>query len=95
MLVRFVKMEFQTEKLQAFLDHFEAHQNKIRHFQGCLYLEILQQGTTICSYSHWTDQAALDAYRQSPMFKNIWAYTKTLFAAPPQAWTFQRSHQLP
>jgi quinol monooxygenase YgiN len=93
MLIRIVKMSFQLDKLNAFLQHFEQHRQQIRYFEGCQYLQILQDAqnpNVLFSYSYWASAEHLEAYRRSEFFQLVWRYTKTLFDAPPQAWTTQQ-----
>ena len=51
MLVRIVKMSFQNDKTEEFLANFEANKTKIRHFEGCQFLELYrdQNNTNIFS----------------------------------------------
>ena len=37
--------------------------------------------------SFWENEEALNAYRDSELFKTTWAKTKILFSDKPQAWT--------
>ncbi|NNK39746.1 MAG: antibiotic biosynthesis monooxygenase, partial [Winogradskyella sp.] len=40
MLVRIVKMSFDPSRITDFLSNFEANKKKIRHFEGCQFLEL-------------------------------------------------------
>jgi hypothetical protein len=35
----------------------------------------------------WDDPKYLEAYRQSELFEGVWAKTKVLFDAKPEAWS--------
>jgi len=35
----------------------------------------------------WKDEASLERYRKSDLFKNTWQATKIYFADRPEAWT--------
>lgn len=97
MVIRWVRMTFYPEEVNAFLDMLTARQEYIRHFPGCLYLEVVQDihyPNIICSHSHWETEADLHAYRHSEFFKETWSMTKPRFAAPPQAWTVKRLTEL-
>ena len=90
MIKRIVRLQFQEDKLNEFLAVFESTKTAIRAFEGCQHLELWQSVTdqTICfTYSYWRDEAALENYRQSPLFKATWQKTKPLFAARAQAWS--------
>lgn len=98
MIVRIVKMQFQSIYVDQFIALFRGVQDKIRSQQGCLYLELLQQEDgegVFFTYSHWEDQEVLDKYRQSSLFRETWDVTKSLFSQPAQAWSTKRLHQLP
>lgn len=98
MIIRWVKMTFHEQEVADFLAMLEGRQDRIRTFPGCLYLEVVQDvryPNIIFSHSHWEDETALNAYRHSDFFKKTWSMTKPRFAAPAQAWTVQRLHELP
>lgn len=90
MIIRIVKMTFQEGKEKDFLIIFETNKNKIRNFEGCEYLELLQDTThknIFFTHSHWRDATYLEKYRFSELFRTTWDSTKTLFAAKPEAWS--------
>jgi len=98
MLVRIVKMTFDPEKTSEFLANFEMHKIKIREFPGCNRLELLrdQNNTNIFfTYSYWDSPKDLDNYRHSDLFKMVWAQTKILFTAKPEAWSLDKMVVLP
>ena len=93
MLVRIVKMTFQEDKVATFLDIFQESQFKIRAFEGCQHLELLQdvsQKHIFYTYSHWQSEAHLEQYRHSELFTEVWARTKALFAQKAQASSMYR-----
>lgn len=90
MIRRLVKLNIDAKQVEAFKDLFEAHKSQIRAFEGCEHLELWQDKTsasTFFTYSHWTDETRLEAYRQSELFGNIWPQTKLMFAGPAEAWS--------
>lgn len=81
-------MHFALENLPAFFEVFERSRNKIQAFPGCISLDLLQSPTDPCmltTLSRWTNDEALQSYRNSELFKQTWAATKLLFDAPPRA----------
>jgi heme-degrading monooxygenase HmoA len=42
------------------------------------------------TYSIWENTDALENYRKSDLFKEVWSQTKMLFAAPAQAWSLEQ-----
>lgn len=97
MLTRIVKMEFQTDKVSDFLANFEEIKSKIRNFPGCQKLDLLQdknQPEIIFTYSVWESEEALNKYRKSELFGEVWPYTKSLFRAKPEAWSVNKVHEL-
>ena len=90
MLIRIVRMTFQEEKVAAFLANFENHKKSIRNFPGCEHLELWQdenQKNIFTTYSHWKSEKALNQYRDSELFKSVWAFTKALFEEKPIAFS--------
>ncbi|MEO1054522.1 MAG: antibiotic biosynthesis monooxygenase family protein [Bacteroidota bacterium] len=93
MLIRVVRMTFQEEEVSTFLDVFNNSKDKIRAFEGCSHLELLQdynQPNIFMTYSYWQDQESLNQYRQSALFGSVWKQTKALFAAPPVAFSMKK-----
>ncbi len=92
MLKRMVKMTFQKERIADFLVIFEDSKNLIRNFPGCQHLELLHlegQPEVMFTFSIWDGPEALEAYRQSGLFRNTWSKTKVLFAGKPEAWSMR------
>lgn len=97
MLVRIVKMGFQEQNVAVFLEHFEATKKKIRDFEGCNFLELYRDknDTSIFfTYSYWKSDEALENYRKSDIFTNVWAKTKPLFNIKPEAWSVEKLESL-
>lgn len=97
MFVRIVKMGFQDDKIEEFLTNFDVNKEKIRAFEGCEFLELYKDknNTNIFfTYSYWNSEEALELYRQSDLFKGVWAKTKPLFNMMPEAWSVDKLHSL-
>ena len=94
MLIRIVRMTFIPEQVPDFLEIFHASKAHIREQPGCRFLELWQDAgnpAIYCTHSRWDDEAALNAYRKSALFGEVWPATKRLFAAPPVAFSSQLS----
>ncbi|MBL4663477.1 MAG: antibiotic biosynthesis monooxygenase [Flavobacteriaceae bacterium] len=90
MFTRVVKMEFKKEYVSALLNNFEEINDKIRSFPGCQFLELWQDkadDSIFFTHSKWSTEADLENYRQSELFKGVWATTKPLFRSKAQAWS--------
>lgn len=88
MLLRTVRMTFAPARLGDFLALFAEVRDRIAAAPGCQHLELWQDArypNVLSTFSRWDDADALDAYRQSDLFKTTWAQTKPMFAAPPVA----------
>ncbi len=88
MIRRLVHMSFKPERVADFLAIFEESCEQIRGFSGCCEVTLLQREdrpTCFTTYSLWDDDASLQAYRQSELFRATWARVKVLFDAPPTA----------
>ncbi len=90
MFTRIVKMEFREEEVSSFLANFETVKAKIRDFPGCEHLQLLRDKrdpTIFFTYSKWQTEADLEAYRNSTLFKGVWATTKPKFRSKAEAWS--------
>ena len=90
-------MSFEPAKIEEFLTNFEIVKTKIRNFEGCNFLELYrdQNNTNIFfTYSYWDSEEDLENYRNSELFKNVWAETKILFNAKPEAWSVDKEVSL-
>ena len=93
MLIRIVRMTFKPEEVDNFLQLFEESKDRIRHFEGCHHLELLKDYSTeniLTTYSHWESEEALNHYRYSDLFKEVWANTKSKFADKPIAFSLKK-----
>ena len=98
MIVRIVKMGFEAVNINTFLNHFETNKHDIRAFDGCHLLELysdVNDPTVYFTYSYWDNETALEHYRQSVLFKTLWAKTKPLFNRKPEAWSVNKVATLP
>jgi len=90
MITRIVKLEFQEEQLEAFLNHFEQVKWSVSTFPGCHGMKLIQDIKNPCvvmTYSLWENEEALEGYRVSPLFQSIWPTIKPWFSARPEAWS--------
>ncbi|WP_346883749.1 antibiotic biosynthesis monooxygenase family protein [uncultured Algibacter sp.] len=97
MLIRIVKMGFYKQNVEIFLSDFEKNKKKIRHFEGCKFLELYRDKNTptiFFTYSYWESEEALDNYRKSELFKEIWTLNKSLFSTPAKAWSLDRMEKI-
>ncbi len=93
MFVRIVKMSFDKNKIDEFLNNFHQVKEKIRAFEGCQFLELYQDkenANIFFTYSYWNTEQDLNNYRKSDLFINVWSKTKTLFNAKPEAWSVNK-----
>ena len=91
-MIRIVKMTFKPHCVSEFLENFEHNKDAIRNFNGVHHLELLQDKNntnTYFTYSIWESEKDLNAYRNSELFKGIWAVTKPMFAEKANAWSVE------
>ena len=91
-------MSFEPTKVDEFLSNFETNKIKIRQFNGCQFLELYRDKNNtnvFFTYSYWDSENDLNNYRASELFKQVWAKTKPLFNAKPEAWSFDKMVSLP
>ncbi|GAB4011968.1 hypothetical protein GCM10028808_26920 [Spirosoma migulaei] len=97
MLVRIVRMTFQEGKLADFHAIFDASKQHIRSFPGNCHLELLRDPdhpNVRMTYSLWSSAEALEAYRQSDLFRTTWAATKALFAERTVAFSGEKLEEV-
>ena len=85
-------MTFQSDKVNDFLEIFDASKTLIRNSEGCTHLELLNDinsSNIFFTYSYWRDEEALNTYRNSELFITVWSKTKVLFSEKPEAWSLQ------
>ncbi len=90
MVIRIVKLEFQADKIESFLEFFENVKFQVNGFPGCKGMQLHQSQSNpslIFTYSIWEREEDLEHYRTSDTFSNIWPKIKVWFAAKPEAWT--------
>jgi len=93
MLVRIVKMHFQEDEIENFKLIFEEKKKYIRNFEGCQFLELYQDKdnkSIFFTYSYWKNDEALQNYRHSALFKEVWAETKIKFKQKAEAWSVDK-----
>ncbi len=98
MFIRIVKMSFQENKVEAFVENFHKNKESIRNFEGCSFLELYrdkQHSNIFFTYSFWENEEDLERYRHSDLFKEVWTFTKALFNDNPLAWSVDKVVSLP
>ena len=98
MFVRIVKMSFHAEHVTLFLEIFHQKKEYIRKSKGCTLLELYcdkQHSNIFFTYSYWKTAQDLENYRNSELFKNVWAKTKPLFIKKAEAWSVDSMIKLP
>ena len=90
MIKRIVRMEFRPEYVTEFIHIFSNSKDLIRQMPGCEYLELFkdpEKEYIKYTVSYWESNEALENYRNSDLFQQIWSKTRTLFAAKPVAFS--------
>jgi len=90
MLTRIVKLTLDANKLSDFLNHFDTVKEEINSFPGCLGVQLLldkKHRGIVLTHSKWENEAALNQYRDSELFGEIWPTVKKWFSDRPQAWS--------
>lgn len=83
-------MYFREEEVENFLNFFETVKYKIRAMPGCEELRLLRDlhnPSILSTYSIWNEEADLNFYRNSDLFKETWKTTKAMFEKPAEAWS--------
>ena len=83
-------MEFEPARAEEFNNYVKTIVDKIASMPGCHKVYVLRDinNTNIFfTYSYWDDQEALDKYRNSELFKEVWGKTKLMFSKKAEAWS--------
>ena len=97
-MIRVVKMSFRYEHINDFKELFAERRERIRHFEGCSYLELWQDKDNpgiFYTYSLWDDAHNLEAYRVSDLFQETWMTVKQWFNDAPEAFSANKLIALP
>ena len=89
-MIPILKMTFKPEHCQDFIDHFYKIDSKITSMPGCERLKLhrdISNPSVFFTYSFWQDDAALQHYRESDLFKDTWKLVKSWFSEPAAAWS--------
>jgi quinol monooxygenase YgiN len=92
MITRIVKLTFHPEKVVDFMEVFEESKAKIRGFEGCFEMKLLENidsPNILFTQSLWRSAADLEKYRQSELFQKTWARTKIHFLSKAEAWSME------
>jgi len=90
MITRIVELTFQEHLVAQFLSNFENLGPKIRAFEGCNSVELVQdiyRPYVFFTISKWANEEALENYRGSDLFRATWKETKVMFSLPAHAWS--------
>jgi quinol monooxygenase YgiN len=93
MIIRIVRMHFREDSVEKFLTIFNKHKVAIRNVEGCTHLELLKDinhANIFTTLSHWGKPGDLEAYRNSALFKDVWAQVKPLFSESPHAFSLEK-----
>lgn len=92
MIRRIVKMELDENHCNDFIEFTAKIKDEIRNFEGCRELEILRdtyKNNIFFTCSIWESNEALEKYRKSDFFTQIWPQAKKWFSAKPNAWSVE------
>jgi quinol monooxygenase YgiN len=90
MIKRIVKMSFHMNEVAQFKKVYEENWTRIRSFEGCRHVELLQAKNTpniFFTFSIWESEEHLENYRNSELFKSVWSRTRILFNDKASAWS--------
>lgn len=92
MITRIVKLRFRPETATEFASIFTDKKDLLMQSAGCLSLHLFcdnRDPYTYFTISTWQSEVYLESYRQSALFKEVWAQVKPLFAEKAEAWTLE------
>ncbi|WP_235297269.1 putative quinol monooxygenase [Portibacter marinus] len=92
MIKRIVKLTFREEHRQDFKEIFQEHRQKMLENEICSSLEVLEdikEKGLFFTISTWDSEDALQQYRSSSYFEDIWGKVKPWFKARAEAWSLR------
>jgi len=92
MMTRFVRLSFQVEHREAFLEIFAKHKISIQDFEGLQEIKLLEEMENpgvFFTHSIWDSHVCLENYRDSAYFRKIWSTIKPWFNERAQAWSLE------
>lgn len=92
MITRIVKLSFEPDNIELFLELFRQHALNMQDVAGCVSLQLLRDDLDqhiFFTISVWREHHYLEQYRRSELFRTTWIKVKLLFKDRPQAWTTQ------
>ncbi|TNE55239.1 MAG: antibiotic biosynthesis monooxygenase [Bacteroidetes bacterium] len=92
MITRIVKLHFQEDRIDDFLHFFEEIKWKVAKQPNCGGMKLLRDKhhpEIVFTYSHWRDEEALETYRRSELFAQVWPRIKPWFKERAEAWTVE------
>ena len=90
MVIRLVSLKCKPEDVGAFRLFLHDSAPRVRDFSGCFSLQIVNDvadSTSFFTISTWRDVDALEAYRTSPLFNQVWPRIKAFLREPARAST--------
>ena len=90
MVIRIVSLKCKPEDVDAFRLFLHDSAPRVRNVPGCLSLQIVNDvadSTSFFTISTWRDVDALEAYRTSPLFEQVWPRIKAFLREPARAST--------
>ncbi len=93
MIVRLVRLKFQPEHVDAFLEFYSQSEPSIRAQPGCLSLALVRETgdpTAFATWSAWRSGRDLQAYRRSEFFRSFWPAVKAKLREPADAVSFEQ-----
>lgn len=91
-------MQFMADKVADFKKMFDNTYHRIRNFEGCRFLELYQDekdANVFYTISKWEHPDQLEAYRNSDLFRQTWAITRSYFSGQPLAYSLLKNVEDP
>ncbi len=90
MITRIVKLTLKEEFSSDFQNIFVEKNKAIENRPGCMGVKLVKDIKTkgvFFTISQWENEEALNNYRYSELFQDIWPKVKVMFADKAEAWS--------
>lgn len=92
MITRIVKLHLDENKVADFIKIYQDSKSFIQNSSGNISVKLvhdIHHKNILFTISEWESEAALNDYRNTVFFANVWSKVKALLIAKTEAWSLE------